>query len=158
MEAFLKAFALGGADSSAEADAQATPGFSDHDAVAGVLGVVADLDGEIDAEMADVLRKTGYILEAFVADSGDFVLIAEDVGGRIFGAEIRLGAAVGTIKAGVDERGIGNATARGEELAALTLYLFCGGPTVVEDVRRDATGGDYAKGDCANLVGTEMQR
>jgi len=157
VEAFLETFALGGAYSGAEADAKTAPGLGDDDAVAGVLGVVANLDGQVDAEMADVLGEASDILKAFVADTGDFVLITQDIGRGVFDAEIArfgLGAAVGTIEAGVDQGGVGDASLGGEELATLTFDLFRGRAAVVEDVRGDADGGDQAKGDRANLVGT----
>jgi hypothetical protein len=100
VEAFLEAFALGGADAGAEADAEATPGFGDDDAVTGVLWVVADLDGEVDAEVADVLGEASYVLEAFIAYAGDFVLVAEDIGWGFFEGEAGgagFGAAVWTV-------------------------------------------------------------
>jgi hypothetical protein len=37
--------------------AEAAPGFGDDDAVAGVVGIVADLDGKIDADVADQLGE-----------------------------------------------------------------------------------------------------
>jgi hypothetical protein len=157
VEALLETFSLGGADSGAEADAKTAPGFGDDDAVAGVLGVVADLDGEIHAEMADVFGEAGYVLQALVAYAGNFVLIAKDIWRGIFYAEIAgfdFRAAVGPIEAGVDEGGIGDPSLSGEKLTALTFDLFRGRAAVVEDVRGDADGGDHAKGDCANLVGT----
>jgi hypothetical protein len=161
MKAFLEAFALGGAYARAEADAEATPGFGDDDAVTGVLWVVADLDGEVDAEVADVLGEASYVLEAFIAYAGDFVLITQDIGWGVFDVEgvgLGVGAAVGTIEAGVDESCVGDASLGGEELATLAFDLFGAGAAVVEDVRGDADGGDHAKGDCANLVGTYVQR
>jgi hypothetical protein len=107
--------------------------------------------------MADVFGEAGYVLEALVAYAGDLVLITEDIRRGIFDAEIAgfdLRAAVGTIEAGVDEGGIGDASLRSEELATLAFDLFGAGAAVVEDVRGDADRGDDAKGDCANLVGT----
>jgi hypothetical protein len=154
MEAFLETFAPCGADAGASADAEPAPGLSDDDTVAGVFGVVADLDGKVDAEMADVLGEAGYILEALVAYAGDFVLITQDIRWRVFEGEARgfgVGAAVET---GVDQGGVGDTAAGGEELSALTFELLCAGAAVVEDVGDDADGGDHAKGDCANLVGT----
>lgn len=160
VKAVLKAAALCGADSGSETDAQAAPGFGYDDAVTGVLGVVADLDGEVDADVADVLRETGYVLQAFVAYAGHFVLIAKDIGWGVFDARaggFGVDAAVWTVEADVYQGGVGDATAGGEELAALALDLFRAGAAVVEDVSGNADGRDYAEGDRANLVGTEMQ-
>jgi len=161
VEALLQAFAFSGADAGAEADAEAAPGFGYDDAVAGVFGIVADLNGEVDAEVANVFGEAGYVLQALVAYAGNFVLITKDIWRGVFYAEIAgfgFGATVGTIEAGVDESCVGDASLGGEELATLAFDLFGAGAAVVEDVRGDADGGDHAKGDCANLVGTYVQR
>ena len=60
--------------------AEAAPGFGDDDAVAGVVGVVADLDGEIDADVADEFGEQGDVLGALVGDAGDAVGVDEDGG------------------------------------------------------------------------------
>ena len=59
-------------------EAQAVPGFGYYDAVAGVAGVEADLDGEVDAELADEVGEWGDVLGAFVGDAGDLVAVEED--------------------------------------------------------------------------------
>jgi hypothetical protein len=62
-------------------EAEAVPGFGDYDAVAGVARVEADLDGEVDADLADEVGERGDVLGALVGDSGDLVAVEEDGGG-----------------------------------------------------------------------------
>ena len=62
-------------------EAQAVPGFGYYDAVAGVAGVEADLDGEVDADLADEVGEWGDVLGALVGDAGDLVAVEEDGGG-----------------------------------------------------------------------------
>ena len=61
-------------------EAEAAPGFGDYDAVAGVAGVEADLDGEVDADLADVLGEVGDVLGALVGDAGDAIAVEEHSG------------------------------------------------------------------------------
>ena len=72
-------------------EAQAVPGFGDYDAVAGVARVEADLDGEVDAELADEVGEWGDVLGGLVGDAGDLVAVEEDGGGVGVGCGVGLG-------------------------------------------------------------------
>ena len=62
-------------------EAEAVPGFGDYDAVAGVAGVEADLDGEVDADLTDEIGEWGDVLGGFISDACDLVAVEEDGGG-----------------------------------------------------------------------------
>jgi hypothetical protein len=64
--------------------AKTAPGFGDDDAVAGVMGVVANLDGQIDANVADVFGEQGNILGALIGDPRNPVGVDEDRWDRFF--------------------------------------------------------------------------
>ena len=59
-------------------EAKAVPGFGDYDAVAGVAGVEADLDGEVDADLTDEVGEWGDVLGGFISDACDLVAVEED--------------------------------------------------------------------------------
>ena len=59
-------------------EAEAVPGFGDYDAVSGVAWVEADLDGEVDTDLADEVGERGDVLGALVGDAGDLVAVEED--------------------------------------------------------------------------------
>jgi len=145
------------------ADAEAAPGLSDDDAVAGIVGVVADLDGKVDAKVADVLGEGGDVLGALVPYTGDAVLILKDAGRWLDGDDVRrwrlvASAAAGAlVECGVDEGGVGDAAAAGEKLAALALDLVGIGFAVEIEVQRDARSGGHAERGGSDLVLGDMQ-
>lgn len=97
--------------------AKAGPGLAHDQAVAGVVGVVAHLDGLVQAEAADTVAKHGDILGAVVDDATEAIAEEEDFG--LFGE-----AFVAAEVAGVEQKAVGDAAARGEELAAAAFDLF----------------------------------
>jgi hypothetical protein len=99
-------------------DAEAAPGFGDDDAVGGIVEVVTDLDGQIGADVADVIGEGGNVLGALVGDAGDAVVVDEKawgVGGVVRG------------KRRVGDGSVGDATHGGEQVAAAAFDLFRGG-------------------------------
>jgi hypothetical protein len=99
-------------------EAEAAPGFGDDDAVGGVVEVVADLDGQVGADVADVVGERGDVLGALVGDASDAVIVDEQtrgVGGVVKG-EGRVG-----------DGSVGDAAHGGEKVTALSLDLFRGG-------------------------------
>jgi hypothetical protein len=139
-------------------DAEAAPGFGYHDAVAGIVGIVANLDGKIDAEVADVLSEAGDILHALVTNTGDAVLIVEDAGWRLdpLREDLRVficgTAACALVEGVVDEGGVGDAATFGEELPAQTLDLFGVGFAMEVNVEGDAGDSGDAKDNRADAV------
>ena len=103
-------------------EAQSGPGVGDDDAVAGVAGVKTDLDGEVDADVADEVREVVDVLGALVGDAGDDVTVDEDFGdgaggwgfGGVFGA------------VGVGDAAVCDASGGGEGVAA-ELFDLVGG-------------------------------
>jgi hypothetical protein len=136
-------------------EAQAAPGVGDNDAVAGVVGGVADLDGEVGAYATDVFGEGGDVLGALVGDAGDAVVVDDDVGGGDGVRRLRGGVwTAGFIDHGVHYGAVGDAAGGGEEIAAFALEFFGAGPFALEDVGgyadrsngADAQGGDGPRG------------
>lgn len=117
-------------------EAQAAPTFGDDDAVGGVAGVEADLDGKVHADVTDVLFEGADVLGALVGDAGDDVAIDEDCG-----YVRRRGVAGGDEPLGLGDAAVGDAAGEGEEVAAGAFDLVGGGLSAGEDVAGDA-GGD----------------
>lgn len=96
-------------------DAEAGPGFRDDDRVTGIAWIETNLNGKIDAYVANVVGERADILGALVGDAGDAVAVDEGVGGGVFGF-------VGP--AGLGDGAIDDAAGGGEVLATLALDLF----------------------------------
>ena len=145
-------------------EAEAAPGFGDDDAVAGVVGGVADLDGEVGADVVDEFGEGGDVLGALVGDAGDAVVVDDDVGGGggFFGCGWGgIGLCVGLRDEGVHDGAVGDAAGAGEEFAALAFELFFGGFVAREEVDGGACRGGYGgagRGDDSRgaEVGREM--
>ena len=120
--------------------AEAAPIFGDDDAVSGVAGVVADLDGLVDAVAGSAFGEKGDVLRAVVGDAGDAVAVEQEVGR---GTDA-FGAVVG---AGVDDAAVGDAAVEGEVLTSAAFELDGRGATAA-DVKPGGTArsGD-ARGD-----------
>ena len=58
-------------------EAEPAPGFGYDDAVGGVVEVVADLDGEVGADVPDVVGEGGDVLGALVGNACDAVVVHE---------------------------------------------------------------------------------
>ncbi len=119
---------------------EAGPGFGDNDAVAGVAGVVAELDGLVDAEAKDLLGQVANVLGAVVRDAGKAVAVDEDVGGggdAIFAGE----------GAGVEDDAVGDAAGAGEVFTAAALDLVGVGTAQVDDEPDTGHKDDNAHGD-----------
>ncbi len=106
-------------------EAEAAPGVGYDDAVAGVVEVVADLDGQVGADVADVFGEGGDVLGALVGDAGDAVVVDEEAWG--VGGVVRLEGCVG-------DGAVGDAAHGSEAVAALALDLFGGGFLAPEDI------------------------
>jgi hypothetical protein len=136
------------------AEPEAGPGLGDQDAVAGVTGVVAELDGLVDAVTEDEFGELGDVLRAVVGDAGKAVAVEEDVG--------RGGNAVFAVEAArIDEVAVGDAADEGEIFAAAAFELVRRG-TAGADVVNGASGKDEdACGDAAEnpgvLVGDQLR-
>lgn len=122
-------------------EAEAGPGVGDDDAVAWVAGVETDLNGEIDADVADEVGKGVDVLSALIGDAGDDVAVDEDFGqvdgiggvvGRMVGAE------------GVGDAAVGDAAGGGDGVAAELLDLVWGGSAAGEEIDggADSSGND----------------
>lgn len=134
-------------------EAEAAPCIGDDDAVAGVMWSVADLNGEVGTDAADVFGEGGDVLGALIGDAGDAVVVDDDVGsgdgvfqlqavwtaGR--GAAGRL--AGGFVDHGVHDGAVGDAAGGGEEVAAFALDFFRGGALAREDVGGNADRSSY---------------
>ena len=120
--------------------AEAAPGLADDDAVAGVAGVVLDLDGLVDAEAGGAIGDGGDVLAAVVGDAGDAVAVHEQLGG---GA----GAFFAVEGAGVDDAAVGDAALRGEVFAAAAFELGGGRTAAASDQPGDDACDDEACGD-----------
>ena len=125
---------------------EAGPGFADQDAVAGVAGVVAQGDGLVEAESADLVGEHGDILRAVVGDSSEAVAVDEDLRGGIEAFIAREGT-------GVHDEAVGDAAEAGKVLASSSLQLF-GGGAVRDDEPPDAGGQqDDGNGDGSSDAG-----
>ncbi len=118
-----------------EVGPEAVPGFGDDDGVGGVLAVVADLDGVVEAEIFDERGEGGDVLRALVGDAGDAVTVDE-------------GARLGFGGGDVDEGAVDDAAEGGETLAAALLALQGGGAALEED--DDDDGGDRGDDGCGD--------
>ena len=128
------------------AEPEAGPGFRDQDAVAGVAGVVANLDRLVDAVAEDEVGQAGDVLGAVVGDAGEAVAVEEDLGSG--------GDAVFAVEAaGVDEVTVGEAAGEGEVLAAAALQLFRSGTVGADDPHDGACEDDDSCGEAANDAG-----
>ena len=120
---------------------QAAPGLGDDDAVGGVLRVVTDLDGQVDADATDVVRQRGDDLPALVTDAGDSVVVDDDLrdARRFFLArQYVLGGQGVLIGRHVGDAAIGDAADIGEEISTIALDLFGGKPGALEKVPGNA--------------------
>ena len=122
------------------AEAETAPGLGDYDAVGWVAGVEADLDGEIDADVADEVGQGSDVLGALVGDAGDEVAVDENAGG----GEWRVGAD-GSWPFGVGDAAVGDAAGEGEVVAAGVLDLFRSEALAGEVIAR----GSRSNGGCA---------
>lgn len=123
-------------------ESKSAPGFCDDDAVAGVAGVEADLDGQVDADVADIVWQEGDVLGALVGNAADAIAVHEDAGGG--------GRGVGGYVCdplGFGDAAIGDATDPCDVVAAGTLYLGCAGLAAGEEVGSDAGDSCCAEGD-----------
>lgn len=119
-------------------DAQAAPGLSHDDAVLRVMKIVANLNGEIDADIADVFCEGADVLSALVADTGDAVVVDEHAGSA--GWIIRFAGSIG-------DGAVGDAAHGGEKVAALALHLFRRGNRTSKEIPSHASGGGCANRD-----------
>ena len=125
---------------------EAAPGFGDEDAVAGVAGVVADLDGLVDAVAEDAVGQERDVLGAVVGDSGETVAVEKNLwsgGDAVFAVE-------GT---GVYEVAVGDAADGGDVFAAATLQLFGGRAAGADDEVGGCASDDDAGSDAAEDAG-----
>ncbi len=98
---------------------EARPGFGNKDTVARVAGVVAHLDGLVEAEADDAVGEARDILGAVVGDAGEAVTVDEDLGcggDTVFAIEGE----------GVYDDAVADAAFGGDALTAAALYLFWG--------------------------------
>ena len=132
------------------AEAQAAPRLGDDDAVGRIVRRVANLDGEVGADVVDVVGQGGDVLGALVGDAADAVVVDDDVGrwGGTFGLGGGLGGAGGGAARlhdhGVHDGAVGDASGTGEQVAAFALDLFGGGLAPRQDIAGDADRSDYA--------------
>ena len=125
---------------------EAGPGFGDEDAIAGVAGVVADLDGLVDAVAADAVREAGDVLGAVVGDAGEAVAVEEDFGGG--------GNAVFAVEgAGIDEVAVRDAADGCEAFAAAAFDFFRGGAARADDEPASGSEDEGTCGDAAYEAG-----
>lgn len=135
-------------------EAEAAPGFGDDDAVAGVAGVEADLDGEIDADVADVVRQQADVLGTLVGDARDAVAVGEDAGrgGWAVGGGVREPLSFG-------DAAVGNAADLGEVVSAGLLDLCGCGSSAGEEPCGDACDGGSAEAESDEIPRvTEQER
>jgi hypothetical protein len=134
--------------------AQAAPGFSDYDAVAGVAGVEADLDGKVDADLTYVLGEVGDVLGALVGDAGDAIAIEEHGGGG--GGGVRRGW---DEPLGFGDAAVGDAADVGEVVAAQVFALgFCNALAGKEIAGKAGDGGEAEAQYSQAPWGAEQQR
>jgi hypothetical protein len=128
--------------------AEAAPGFGDDDAVAWVVGGVADLDGQVGADVVDLVGEGGDVLGALVSDAGDAVVVDDDVGGGggFFGLGWG-GIGAGLRNEGVHDGAVGDAAGGGKEFAALAFELFGGGIVAGEEIGGNASCGHQDSAD-----------
>ena len=119
-------------------EAETAPGFRDDDAVGGVMEVVANLDGEVSADVADVVGEGGDVLSALVGNAGDAVVVDEQAGG--VGGVVRGGWRVG-------DGPVGDAAHSREKVAAIAFDLFGGRFFTGEEIAGDGCCGGCAHGD-----------
>jgi hypothetical protein len=122
--------------------AEAAPRLGDDDAVAGIAGIEADLDGEVDADVANVIAEGGYVLGALVGYSGYAIAIDEDTGGRGWAVSGGIRQPVGFSDAAVRD-----AADPGEVVAASAFDLRWGGSAASEEISGDASDGRRAEAD-----------
>ena len=136
------------------AEAKAVPGLGYDDTVGRVVWGVADLDGQVGADAANVVGECGDILSALVGDASDAVVVDDDVGwrcgcagleGRFGGANCRCAAFGGH---GVHDGAVGDAAGASEEVASRAFDLFRGGALAGEGVggQADQCGGTDTQG------------
>jgi hypothetical protein len=106
-------------------EAQAAPGLGDDDAVGRIVRIVTDLDGQVDAQAADVVGQSGDYLAAFVGDAGDTVVVDDDLR-----RARKLFVGCGDIA----DTAVGDTANVGEEIAAIAFYLFHGKSWPLEKV------------------------
>ena len=130
-------------------ETKAAPRLGYDDAVAGIAGIEADLDGQVDADVADVIAERGDVLSALVGDAGDAIAIDEDAGG---GGGWALGGGVAE-PVGLGDAAVRYATDLCKVVAADTLDLRWRGSSTGEYV-----GGDARDGGCAETDGDQIPR
>jgi hypothetical protein len=94
---------------------EAAPGLGDDDAVGGIVRIVADLNGQVNAEAADVIGQSGDDLTALVGDAGDAVVVDDD---------LRRGRRLFVVRRHVGDASVGDAATVGKEIATMALELF----------------------------------
>ena len=119
-------------------EAETAPGFGDDDAVGGIVEVVADLNREVGADVADVVGEGGDVLGALVGDAGDAVVVHQKAWG--VGGIVGCGGCVG-------DGAVGDTAYGGEEVSTRALDLFGGGAGAANDVPEEADQGYCADGD-----------
>jgi len=125
-------------------EAQTAPRFGDDDAIGGIVEVVANLDRQVGADVADVVGESGNVLGALVGDTGDAVVVDEQARG--------MGRVVGG-KRCVSDGAVGDAAHCGEQVATAALDLFRGGLFAGKKIPRcDCCGG------CAHCNGRYAAR
>jgi hypothetical protein len=121
------------------AQAEAAPGFGDDDAVGWVAGVEADLDGEIDADLADVLGEVGDVLGALVSDAGDAVAVEKDGGGGGSDGCGVMAGGCGDEPLGLGDAAVCNAAGAGEVVAA-DMFALGGGDALAGEENAGGAG------------------
>ena len=109
-------------------ETEATPGFSYDDAVGWVVQVIADLDGQVGADVANVFGEGGDVLGTLIGDACDAVIVDEKV--RSVGGVIGGGVGIGN-------GAVGYAAPDGELFATRAFNLFGGGLLAREKISRD---------------------
>ena len=109
--------------------AEAAPRFGDDDAVSGVAGVVADLDGLVNAVAGGAFGQQRDVLGAVVGDAGDAVAVEQ---------KVRCGAGAFSAVEGarVDNAAVGDASVESEVLAAAATYIIRRGWTMTGSAKR----------------------
>jgi hypothetical protein len=111
---------------------EAGPVVGDKDAVAGVSGVVTDLDGLVEAEAEDEFGERRDVLCAVVGDSCDSIAVEEHLWcGR--------GAVVAIEGAGVEDDAVGDAANLYDVIAAAAFELEGGGALEIDEEPGEAT-------------------
>ena len=134
--------------------ADAIPVLGHDNAVAGVTRIVADLDGKVNAQVADVVGEARNILGALVRDPGDAVAVDEHVRReQIVWRNVEGAADAVILRAAIDadDAAIDDAASNGEGGAALEFNLLGRFTLAQPGIGEQATHGEHHRSRCAYL-------